>query len=60
SHHHRRPAGKASNSTSLIILNLALRERTCYEPLASTHPDTQGLADDADHPLPVSIGALDG
>jgi hypothetical protein len=26
----------------LIILNLALQERTCYEPLASTHPDTQG------------------
>ena len=28
----------------VIILNLALPERTCYEPLASTHPDTQGTA----------------
>ena len=28
----------------MIILNLALPERTCYEPLASTHPDTQGAA----------------
>jgi hypothetical protein len=27
-----------------IILNLALQKRTCYEPLASTHPDMQGLA----------------
>jgi len=27
----------------VIILNLALLERTCYEPLASTHPnETQG------------------
>ena len=26
----------------MIFLNLALPERTCYEPLASTHPDTQG------------------
>jgi hypothetical protein len=26
----------------VIILNLALPERPCYEPLASTHPDTQG------------------
>jgi hypothetical protein len=25
-----------------IILNLAVQERTCYEPLALTHPDTQG------------------
>ena len=23
----------------------ALRRRTCYEPLVSTHPDTQGSAD---------------
>jgi hypothetical protein len=29
----------------MIILNLALPERTCYEPLASTHPDTQGIAE---------------
>jgi hypothetical protein len=29
----------------VIFLNLALPERTCYEPLASTHPDTQGHAD---------------
>jgi hypothetical protein len=29
----------------MIILNLALPERTCYEPLASTHPGTQGCAD---------------
>jgi hypothetical protein len=26
----------------MIFLNLALPERTCYEPLASTHPDRQG------------------
>jgi hypothetical protein len=29
----------------MIFLNLALPERTCYEPLASTHPDTQGTTD---------------
>jgi hypothetical protein len=29
----------------MIFLNLALPERTCYEPLASTHPDTQGSAE---------------
>ncbi len=28
----------------MIFLNLALPARTCYEPLASTHPDTQGSA----------------
>jgi hypothetical protein len=29
----------------LIIQNLALSKRTCYEPLASTHPDRQGQAE---------------
>lgn len=28
----------------VIDPDLALRKRTCYEPLASTHPDTQGVA----------------
>jgi hypothetical protein len=32
-----------------IILTLALQKRTCYEPLASTHPDTQGSAKILDH-----------
>jgi len=27
-----------------VVPDLALRRRTCYEPLVSTHPDTQGLA----------------
>ena len=35
----------------MIILNLALPERTCYEPLASTHPDTQGIASLTPHAL---------
>ena len=25
-----------------VVPDLALRRRTCYEPLVSTHPDTQG------------------
>jgi hypothetical protein len=29
----------------VIIQNLALSKRTCYEPLASTHPDRQGNAE---------------
>ena len=28
----------------MIIQNLTLSKRTCYEPLASTHPDRQGIA----------------
>ena len=28
-----------------VVPDLALRRRTCYEPLVSTHPDTQGVAD---------------
>jgi hypothetical protein len=35
-------------NSSGINPNLALRGRTCYEPLASTHPGTQGSADDAE------------
>ena len=27
----------------MIIQNLALPERTYYEPMTSTHPDTQGF-----------------
>jgi hypothetical protein len=27
----------------VIVPDLALRRRTCYEPVDSTHPDTQGL-----------------
>ena len=27
-----------------VVPDLALRRRTCYEPLVSTHPDTQGIA----------------
>ena len=26
-----------------VVPDLALRRRTCYEPLVSTHPDTQGF-----------------
>jgi len=33
-------------NSSEINPNLALRGRTCSEPLASTHPDTQGLDTD--------------
>ena len=29
----------------MIIQNLTLSKRTCYEPLASTHPDRQGAAE---------------
>jgi hypothetical protein len=34
------------NRTSHLfnIQDLAQQQRTCYEPLASTHPDTQGAA----------------
>ncbi|MGP5007403.1 hypothetical protein ACTXJK_10945 [Brachybacterium tyrofermentans] len=28
-----------------VVPDLALRRRTCYEPLVSTHPDTQGILD---------------
>ena len=45
----------------MIILNLALPERTCYEPLASTHPDTPGSAemaplDTTGYPVSASPG----
>ena len=30
-----------------VVPDLALRRRTCYEPLVSTHPDTQGGAGEA-------------
>jgi hypothetical protein len=33
---------RGENSRLLIILNLALPERTCYEPLASTHLKRMG------------------
>ena len=29
----------------MVVPELALRRRTCYEPVDSTHPDTQGPAD---------------
>jgi hypothetical protein len=42
----------------VIIQNLALSKRTCYEPLASTHPDRQGSGDFVgDGDLQVGIAA---
>ncbi|SMX68968.1 GlcNAc-PI de-N-acetylase [Brevibacterium sp. 239c] len=35
----------------VVVPELALRRRTCYEPVDSTHPDTQGMAPEKVAPL---------
>jgi hypothetical protein len=43
--HHTIIDYRRKNRTSHFInfQNLTLQKRTCHEPLASTHPDTQGV-----------------